>query len=248
MNDNLLRYIRQIVLSEIGISGQTKLLRSKVLIIGAGGLGSPAAIYLASAGIGTIGLVDDDVVSLDNLHRQILHRTSSIGMPKTESGRRTIGEMDANIVVQTHQERLTESNSESIIRNYDLVIDGTDNFETRYLANAVCVKKRIPFVMGSVLRFEGQISVFDPSKGGPCYECLYPQQPPADVSPTCVRAGVLGVIPGTIGTLQALEALKLLAGFGDPLVGKLLIFDGLTCRMRELKVERDKHCKVCGGL
>lgn len=241
-----IRYIRQIVLSEIGVSGQKKLAESKVLIVGVGGLGSPAALYLASAGIGNIGLVDDDVVNIDNLNRQILHNVSSIGMPKTESGRNAIFKTNPDIVVDVYQERLTATNAESIIQRYDVVLDGSDNFETRYIINKACVKKRIPFVMGSVLRFEGQVAVFDPSKNSPCYECLYPVPPPADVSPTCARAGVLGVIPGVVGTLEALEAMKLICGFGEPLVGKLLIFNGLTCTMRTLELRRDAGCKVCG--
>jgi adenylyltransferase/sulfurtransferase len=246
MEDKILRYIRQIALPEIGIVGQKKLMNSKVILIGAGGLSSPSAIYLAAAGIGTIGIVDDDVVSLDNLHRQILHKTESIGRPKTESASRTVLELNPDIEIKTYQERLAESNAESILRGYDLVLDGSDNFETRYLANRICVKNGLPFVLGSILRFEGQVAVFDTKRGGsPCYSCLYPEPPPAEVSPTCARAGVLGVMPGIIGTLQALEALKLILGFGESLIGKLLIFDGLTCRMRELEVKRDEKCSVC---
>lgn len=243
-----LRYIRQIVLSEIGMAGQKRLMDSKVLLVGAGGLGSPAAIYLAAAGVGTIGIVDDDVVNLDNLHRQILHKTISVGMPKTESARTTILELNPDVTVETYQEHLTSLNAESIFGRYDLILDASDNFETRYIANAFCVKKGLPFVMGSVLRLEGQIGIFDTKRGGPCYYCLYPEPPPVEVSPTCARAGVLGVVPGIIGTMQALETLKILAGFGEPLFGKLLIFDGLTCKMRTLEIKKDKKCEVCSQI
>ncbi len=246
MKEKILRYIRQIALSEIGITGQKKLGNSKALLIGAGGLGSPAALYLASAGVGTIGIVDDDVVSFDNLHRQILHKTASLGMPKTESARKTILEINPDISVKTYQERLTKFNAETIFKDYDLVLDGSDNFETRYLANEVCVRNGLPFVLGSILRFEGQISVFDTRQGGPCYSCIYPEPPPLEVAPTCARAGVLGALTGVIGTLQALEALKILAGFGETLIGKLLIFDGLTCKMKTLELKKDLKCRICG--
>jgi molybdopterin/thiamine biosynthesis adenylyltransferase len=250
MEDKILRYIRQTALPEMGITGQKRLMDSKAALVGAGALGSPAAVYLASAGIGKIGIVDDDVVELDNLHRQILHRTGSLGRPKVESARDAILEIDPDIIVETYRERLTATNAEAIFKGYDLVVDGSDNFETRYAMNEACVRLGIPLVHGSVLRFTGQVSVFvcHPRMRGndiPCYACLYPEPPPAEVSPTCARAGVLGAVPGVIGTLQALEALKLMAGFGEPLTGKLLIFDGLTGRLRTLEVKKDPKCRVC---
>lgn len=247
MSDNLLRYIRQIVLSEIGMAGQKKLKESRVLMVGCGGLGSPAALYLASAGVGTLGLIDDDLVSLDNLHRQILHRTGSVGKPKVSSASETLLEINPEVLIKTYQERLTEANTGPIIDGYDIVIDGSDNFETRYAVNASCVKKGIPFIMGSVLRFEGQMAVFDTARNSACYACVYPFPPPPEISPTCSRAGVIGPVPGIIGTLQALEAIKIIVGFGEPMTGKLLIFDGLTCRMRVLEVKKDAKCPVCQG-
>ena len=245
MDDKILRYIRQIALPEIGIVGQKKLMGSKLAIVGAGALGSPAALYLAAAGIGTIGIVDGDVVNLDNLHRQILHKTASIGKPKVESARATILDVNSEVTVKTYHERLTSSNAVAIFQDYDIILDGSDNFETRYTINEACIKLNLPFVLGSILRFEGQVGVFDTRHGGPCYSCLYPSPPPSQVSPTCARAGVVGPVPGIIGTMQALEALKLIIGFGESLLGKLLIFDGLTCKMRTLNLKKDLKCKVC---
>lgn len=242
MNDNILRYIRQTALHEIGIIGQKKLLSSKVLIVGAGALGSPAAIYLASAGVGTIGIADDDKVQLENLHRQILYKTASVGKTKVESARETIKELNPEINIKIYNERISETNAGEIFQNYDITIDCTDNFESRYVINKACVKLGLPMVHGSILRFEGQVSVFNKS---PCYSCLYPEPPPAEISPTCARAGVLGAVTGIIGTMQALEAIKLICGFGEPLIGKLLIFDALTCTMRLFEVKKDEKCKVC---
>ena len=239
------RYARQIILPEIGMNGQKKLLQSKALIIGAGGLGSPAAMYLAAAGIGTIGIVDSDRVELDNLHRQIIHTTKSVGVQKTKSAAQTILALNPDVKVKLFAERLDKKNAVDIFKGFDVVLDGSDNFPTRYVVNGTCVKLKIPLVHGSILRFTGQVSVFDVKDGGPCYACVYPEPPPPDVAPSCVEAGVLGTITGIIGTMQAMEALKLIANFGEPLKGKLLIFDALMCKMRTLELKKDEKCKVC---
>lgn len=243
--NQLLRYARQITLRELGIKEQQKLLESKVLIVGAGGLGSPAALYLAGAGVGTIGIIDSDSVELDNLHRQILHTTGSIGEKKVKSAERTINNLNNDVIVKAFAKRLTSDNVSDVLKGFDIVLDGSDNFPTRYLVNEACIKLGVPLVHGSILRFTGQVSVFDPRHGGPCYACLYPEAPPPEVAPSCVEAGVLGVIPGIIGSMQALEALKLLAGFGEPCIGKLLIFDGLKLSMKTLEVKKDPKCRVC---
>ncbi len=245
------RYTRQMLLPEIGEAGQQKLAAARVLIAGAGGLGSPAAIYLACAGVGTLGIADPDVVELSNLHRQILHTPGRVGLAKTESARQTLHALNPSVAIECHNARLSSDNAEAIVADYDLVIDGTDNFPARYLLNDVCVKLDRPYVYGSVYRFEGQVSVLWPgtSQGGPspCYRCLYPSPPPAALAPSCAEAGVLGVLPGVIGTLQAVEALKLILGVGQPLLGRLLSYDALTATFREFRITADPRCRYCGG-
>lgn len=248
------RYSRHILLSEVGEAGQCRLLKSRVLLLGAGGLGSPAALYLAAAGVGTIGLVDADVVDASNLQRQILHATSRIGMSKVESAAKVLGDLNPDVKVVRFQERLTSANVERIFGDFDVVIDGTDNFPTRYLVNDASVWLGKPVVHGSIFRFEGQITTFAPKKAaeklgiepGPCYRCLYPEPPPPHLAPSCQEAGVLGILPGVVGVLQATEALKLLLGKGDLLVGRLLTYDSLGMKFRELKIRRDENCSVCG--
>src|SRR5215468_9386310 len=238
------RYRRHLVIPEVGEEGQAKLLKSKVLLMGAGGLGSPAALYLAAAGVGTLGIVDMDVVDLSNLQRQVIHTNDRAGQPKTESARETIQALNPDVKVVPFQERLTSHNVERILQQFDLVIDGGDNFPTRYLLNDACVVLNKPNIHGSIYRFEGQVTTFVPGQG-PCYRCLYPQPPPADMAPSCAEAGVLGVLPGIIGLFQANEALKLLLGAGEPLIGRLLTFDALGTRFSELKLRRDPQCPVC---
>lgn len=239
------RYSRQIRIPEVGLKGQTKLLESKMLLIGAGGLGCPAAVYLTAAGVGTMGIVDSDVVDASNLQRQILHFTSSLGVPKTESAKATLNEINPLVDVRTYQERLTSANIMEIIEPYDIVVDGSDNFPTRYLLNDACVWTRKPTVHGSVFRFDGQVTVFNPYHG-PCYRCLYPHPTPPDLAPSCADAGVLGVLPGVIGLLQAVEAIKLVLGEGQPLAGRLVAYDALNTSFREYKLRRDPNCPVCG--
>ncbi len=239
------RYSRHLLIPEVGETGQHQLLKSKVLLIGAGGLGSPAAYYLAAAGVGTLGIVDSDVVDVTNLQRQILHSSDRVGEPKVESARRTLEALNPDVKVIGYQERLTSQNIDRIIKDYDVVIDGADNFPTRYLLNDASVKHDIPVVHGSIYRFEGQVTVFKPGSG-PCYRCLFPAPPPAELAPSCAEAGVLGVLPGVIGTLQANEAIKLLLGIGEPLVGRYLLFDALETEFREVKLRRDPECPVCG--
>lgn len=243
------RYARHLSIPEIGEEGQLKLLSSRVLLVGAGGLGSPAALFLAAAGVGTIGIVDDDVVDRTNLQRQILHRDDRVGRPKVESARQTIEALNPDVDVVTYQTRLARDNVENILAGYDVVIDGTDNFQARYLVNDATVKLGIPNVHGSIFRFEGQVSVFwpgHPEKAGPCYRCLFPEPPPPELAPSCAEAGVLGVLPGIVGTLEALEAIKILVGVGDPLVGKLLHYDALSTSFSTLSIERDASCRYCG--
>lgn len=243
------RYGRHLLIPEVGEEGQMRLLDSKVLMVGAGGLGSPAAFYLAAAGVGTIGIIDDDVVDRSNLQRQILHTDNRVGTPKVESARITLESLNPAIDVITYEERLVASNVEEILNGYDLVVDGTDNFATRYLVNDACVKLGIPNVHGAIFRFEGQVSVFWPAfekRRGPCYRCLFPEPPPPELAPSCAEAGVLGVLPGVVGTLEAVEAVKILLGLGDPLVGRLLIYDALHQSFTELKVERNPQCPRCG--
>ncbi|HRI49487.1 MAG TPA: molybdopterin-synthase adenylyltransferase MoeB [Pseudomonadota bacterium] len=238
------RYARHIMLPEVGEKGQAKLLQAKVLLLGAGGLGSPSALYLAAAGVGTLGIVDDDVVDASNLQRQILHNTSRIGVPKVESARTTLTELNPDVRVIAHQVRLTAENVLSIIKDYDLIVDGADNFQTRYLLNDAALILNKPVLHASIFRFEGQLTTFLPWQG-PCYRCLYPEPPPAGMAPSCNEAGVLGVLPGVIGVLQATEAAKVLLGIGETLSGRLLIYDALGAKFRELKLRRDPQCVVC---
>jgi len=239
------RYSRHLLIPEVGEQGQFKLLDSRVLLIGAGGLGSPAAYYLAAAGVGTLGIIDADVVDESNLQRQILHNTKRIGQYKAESARETLEALNPDVKVITYLERLDESNVARIIADYDVILDGTDNFPTRYLLNDAALLANKPVVHGSVFRFEGQLTVFKPNEG-PCYRCLFPEPPPPELAPSCAEAGVLGVLPGIIGLLQAIETIKLLLDIGDPLVGRLLTYDGLAGEFNELRLFRDPECPACG--
>ncbi len=239
------RYSRHLLIPEVGEAGQLRLLDAKVLLIGAGGLGSPAALYLAAAGVGTIGLVDADVVDESNLQRQILHSTERLGMTKTASARKTLEALSPDVKVIEHTERMVADNVLRIIGDYDLIVDGADNFPTRYLLNDASLLANKPMVHGSIFRFEGQLTVFKPYEG-PCYRCLFPEPPPSELAPSCAEAGVLGVLPGIVGCLQASEALKLLLGVGDSLVGRLLLFDALETTFRELKLRRNPECPACG--
>ncbi len=243
--DELLRYSRHIALSDVGLEGQQRLKSASVLLIGAGGLGSPAALYLAAAGVGTLGLVDFDVVDASNLHRQILHGTSDVGRPKLESARDRIEDVNPNVDVRTYETRLTSENALEILADYDVVVDGTDNFATRYLTNDACVLLGKPNVYGSIFRFEGQASVFA-TPDGPCYRCLFPTPPPPGSVPSCAEGGVLGVLPGIVGTIQATEAIKLILGAGEPLIGRLLLIDALSMRFHTVRVQRDPTCPACG--
>jgi molybdopterin/thiamine biosynthesis adenylyltransferase/rhodanese-related sulfurtransferase/molybdopterin converting factor small subunit len=239
------RYRRQLVISEVGEAGQKRLLQSRVLVVGAGGLGSPVLLYLAAAGVGTIGIVDNDVVDESNLQRQVVHKQEAVGTPKTESARATLLALNPSISIECWEARLDEALATELFPKFDLIVDGTDNFTTRYLINDVAVASDRPVVHGSVYRFEGQVSVFKPH-AGPCYRCLYPEPPPAALAPSCAEAGVLGVLPGLIGLMQATEALKLLLGRGEPLVGRALRYDALVGTVRELRFARDPCCAVCG--
>jgi len=243
--EETVRYARHLLLPEVGLEGQRKLRAARVLVIGAGGLGSPVALYLAAAGVGTIGLVDFDEVDATNLQRQILHGTADIGRPKLDSARDRLGALNPHVSVEGISERLTSANAMEVIEAYDLVIDGTDNFPTRYLVNDACVLLGKPNVYGSIFRFEGQASVFWAERG-PCYRCLFAEPPPPGMVPSCAEGGVLGVLPGMIGTIQAAEALKLLLGIGESLVGRLLMLDALRMRFREIRLRRDPGCPVCG--
>ena len=240
-----MRYSRHTLLPEVGVEGQLKLLDAKVLLIGAGGLGAPSAFYLAAAGIGTLGLVDDDVVDESNLQRQVIHNTERVGMPKTESARISIEALNPDVEVVEHRGRLGPDNILDIISGYDILVDGADNFPTRYLLNDAAVRLRKPVVSASILAFDGQISTFVPYEG-PCYRCLYPVPPPPELAPSCGAAGVLGVMAGVMGLLQANEVIKLAAGIGEPLIGRLLLYDSLGTRFTELKVKRDPDCPICG--
>ena len=239
------RYSRQLLIPEIGEKGQRKLLDGKVLLIGAGGLGSPSALYLAAGGVGTIGLVDDDAVDESNLQRQVLHTADRIGMPKTQSARVTLNALNPETRIIEHRERLTSDNVERLIADYDVIVDGTDNFDTRYVLNDAALKLRKPVVHGSIYRWDGQITTFVPF-AGPCYRCMYPTQPPEELAPSCAVAGVLGVLPGIVGLLQANEVFKLLLGVGENLAGRLLMFDAMSTSFEEVKVWRDPHCPACG--
>jgi adenylyltransferase/sulfurtransferase len=241
----LLRYSRHLILPEVGYEGQRRLKAASALVVGAGGLGSPLALYLAAAGVGRIGLVDFDLVDETNLQRQILHGTSGVGRTKLESARARLADLNPHVAIETHEARLTRDNAFEILEPYDVVVDGTDNFPTRYLVNDACVLMGKPNVHGSIFRFEGQVSVFDAARG-PCYRCLYPEPPPPGLVPTCAEGGVLGVLPGVIGTLQGVETLKLLLGVGEPLIGRLLLFDALSMSFRELSLRKDPGCPLCG--
>ncbi len=242
----LQRYARHITIPDVGIEGQKRLKSAKILCIGAGGLGSPVTMYLAAAGIGEIGIVDFDEVDLSNLQRQILHGTSDVGKLKIDSARASLNEINPEVKLNTFPERLSSENAEEIAAPYDLIIDGTDNFPTRYLSNDLAVLTKKPNVYGSIFRFEGQVSVFAPHLGGPCYRCLFPEPPKPGQVPSCAEGGVLGVLPGIVGSLQANEAIKLILGIGDPLIGRLIHFDALSFRFREIKLKRDVECAVCG--
>jgi adenylyltransferase/sulfurtransferase len=244
-NDEIRRYSRHLIMPEVGMAGQTALKQASVLLIGAGGLGSPLGLYLAAAGVGRLGLVDFDVVDESNLQRQIIHGTSTLGVSKLESAKRRINDLNPYVEVTGYNTGLTSENALEIVRPYDIVIDGTDNFPTRYLVNDACVMLGKPNVYGSIFRFEGQASVFG-VKEGPCYRCLYPEPPPPGLVPSCAEGGVFGVLPGIIGTIQATEAIKLIIGQGDPLIGRLLLFDALEMRFRELKLRKNRNCPVCG--
>jgi len=245
-NEEIRRYSRHLTLPEVGVAGQEKLKAASVLCIGAGGLGSPAAMYLAAAGVGRLGLVDFDVVDETNLQRQIIHGTSAVGRLKLESARARLGDINPNVAVECHAVRLSSENALDIFGRYDVVIDGTDNFPTRYLSNDACVLLKKPNVYGAIFRFEGQTSVFAPHLGGPCYRCLFPEPPPPGMVPSCAEGGVLGVLPGVIGVIQATEAIKLILGKGDPLLGRLLLYNALDMKFREMKIRRDANCPVCG--
>jgi molybdopterin/thiamine biosynthesis adenylyltransferase/rhodanese-related sulfurtransferase len=238
------RYSRHLLVPEIGLEGQTKLLEAKVLLLGAGGLGSPTALYLAAAGVGTLGIVDDDTVDLSNLQRQVIHTTDRIGVPKVDSAEVAVKGINPDVNVVKYQTRLDASNIMEIIEGYDVIVDGVDNFPTRYLLNDATVRLGIPVVSASILGFDGQLSVFAPHDG-PCYRCLYPVPPPAELAPSCGANGVLGVLPGTMGLLQATEVIKLVTGAGEPLIGRLLLYEALGATFTELKVRRDPECPIC---
>ena len=243
--EELLRYSRHLTLPDVGLDGQAKLKDARVVLVGAGGLGSPAAMYLAAAGVGTLGLVDFDVVDRSNLQRQIIHGTSGIGQRKIDSARARLRDVNPHVQLETFGQKLTSDNALEILRHFDVVVDGSDNFPTRYLVNDACVLLGKPNVYGSVFRFDGQVSVFY-AKEGPCYRCLYAEPPPPDLVPSCAEGGVLGVLPGIVGSLQANEALKLALQIGNPLIGRLLLFDALEVSFTELQVRRDPNCPVCG--
>src|SRR5215467_13291487 len=244
-NDEILRYSRYLIMPEVGMEGQQKLKAARVLCIGAGGLGSPLALYLTAAGVGTLGIVDFDVVDYTNLQRQIIHSTSDVGRPKLQSAAEKLKAINPFLNVRTFETRLSSSNALDLFRDFDIIADGTDNFPTRYLVNDACVLTGKPNVYGSIFRFEGQASVFA-TKEGPCYRCLYPEPPPPGLVPSCAEGGVLGVLPGVVGCIQATETIKLIIGAGEPLIGRFLIFDALRMRFRELKLRKDPDCPVCG--
>lgn len=244
-NAEIRRYSRHVIMPEVGIEGQRRLKASSVLLIGTGGLGSPTALYLAAAGIGRMGLVDYDVVDESNLHRQVIHGMSTLGMTKLDSAEKRIKDLNPDLIVEKHNVPLTSENALELFANYDVIIDGTDNFPTRYLVNDACVKLGKPNVYGSIFRFEGQLSVFW-AEHGPCYRCMFPEPPPPGLVPSCAEGGVLGILPGTVGTMQATEAIKLILGIGDPLIGKMLLYDALEMSFTTIKVRKNPECPVCG--
>ena len=244
-NEEVARYSRHLIMPEVGMDGQLKLKAASVLCIGAGGLGSPVAMYLAAAGVGRLGIVDFDVVDYSNLQRQVIHGTPDVGRPKLDSARDTLNAINPEVHVETHEVALSSSNALDVLRGYDVIVDGTDNFPTRYLVNDACVILGIPNAYGSIFRFEGQASVFA-AKDGPCYRCLYPEPPPPGLVPSCAEGGVLGILPGVVGTIQATETVKLIMGVGEPLIGRFLVYDALRMRFRELKLRKDPDCPVCG--
>lgn len=243
--DQETRYSRHVLLPEVGLKGQQKLLAAKVVCIGAGGLGSPSSMYLAAAGVGTIGLIDDDVVDVSNLQRQILHGNDRLQTLKVDSAERTLKNLNPDVNIVKHKTRIVADNAEALLAPYDVIIDGADNFATRYLVNDIALRLGKPVVHASIFRFEGQLTVF-PAQGSPCYRCLYPQPPPPEDAPSCAEGGVLGVLPGTMGTLQATEAIKLILGIGTTLAGRLLVYDALAGKFREMKLRRDPRCPTCG--
>ncbi len=243
--DEILRYSRHLIMPEVGVEGQEKLKAAKVFMIGTGGLGSPAALYLAAAGVGTLGLIDFDVVDFSNLQRQIIHSTKNVNRPKVESAKERLAEINPNVTVITYNERLSKDNIMNILEGYDMALDGTDNFQTRYLLNDACVFMKKPFVYGSIFRFEGQVTVFDPSRG-PCYRCLFAEPPPPGMVPSCAEGGVLGILPGVVGVIQATEVVKLIIGKGEPLIGRLMLYDALKMNFREVKFRKNPKCPVCG--
>ncbi len=245
-NDEIARYSRHLIMPEVTLEGQRRLKAAAVLCIGTGGLGSPIALYLAAAGVGRIGLVDFDIVDFSNLQRQVIHGTKDVGRKKLNSARDRIRDINPNVQVDLHDAMFTSNNARQLAADYDIVVDGTDNFPTRYLSNDVCVFLKKPNVYGSIFRFDGQATVFAPHLGGPCYRCLYPEPPPPGMVPSCAEGGVLGVLPGVIGVMQAIEAVKLIIGIGEPLLGRLVQFDALRMKFREFKLRRDPKCPVCG--
>ncbi len=244
--EELSRYARHLTLNEVGVEGQSQLKAARVLLIGTGGLGSPLGLYLAAAGVGTLGLVDFDVVDASNLQRQILHGSKDVGRPKVDSARDRLSDINPHVHLEIHETRLTASNAMEILANYDVIVDGTDNFPTRYLVNDACVLLKKPNVYGSIFRFEGQVSVFHPAEGSPCYRCLYPDPPPPGTVPSCAEGGVIGVLPGVVGSLQATEVLKLILGVGKTLRSRLLLFDALGMRFREMQLAPNPDCPICG--
>ncbi|MDF2440350.1 MAG: sulfur-carrier protein adenylyltransferase/sulfurtransferase [Abditibacteriota bacterium] len=244
-NEQVMRYGRHLIMPEMGVQGQEKLIASKILMVGAGGLGSPSALYLAASGVGEMTIIDPDVVDLSNLQRQILHSTSSVGMPKVESAAARIKEVNPNVKVNAIQDQLSNDNVRQLVRECDIVVDGTDNFQTRYMVNDACIFEKKLNVYGSIFRFDGQSTVFC-AEDGPCYRCLYPEAPPPGMVPSCAEGGVLGILPGIVGVVQATEAIKILIGKGNPLIGRLMLYDALAMKFRELKIRKDPNCPVCG--
>ncbi|HEY4716846.1 MAG TPA: molybdopterin-synthase adenylyltransferase MoeB [bacterium] len=245
-DEQIKRYSRHIILPDVGGKGQEKLLRSKVLVIGTGGLGSPASMYLAAAGVGTIGVVDHDVVDLSNLQRQILHLTADVGKPKTASAKRTLESMNPDVKVIAHQEKLSRDNIRNIIKDYEIILDCTDNFSTRYLINDACYLEKKILVSASMFRYDGQLTIFDQTPASPCYRCLYPEPPPPGAVPSCQEAGILGVLAGTMGTLQATETIKQILGIGRSLAGRLLLYNAQQLTLQEVKIKKDPKCSLCG--